>query len=526
MDLKSIRWSLPLSYAGIALLAALALGAVMLFRLDGYYREREREFMESYAVTIQAALAPIDLKAIGPEVLQAQVDGFALFARSRIRLEDLEGRILADSGEVSAQAGNIGFSAMPAGQAGGANVIIFQGPEDSEKNLDVPNPPGISSQRILVSSAEAVPGELISGGAFVSYHDQVTVLPVFDTFAMVDPIDQAADSFLRSREWVEVPLYTIAGERVGKVSATSGPAYGRQIVNQVAQAWGLASVLAVLLAGGAGWLASKRITRPAGDMIAVTRRMAAGDLSARAGDLPTREFGALGQAFNHMAARIEETVVALRRFAADAAHELKTPLTTLRINLELAQPDEFVQRAQVQIGRLENLMNGLLDLSRLEGGEENLSVSLDLVALARETSEVFAARAEQAGVDFELDLPDTPVRVLGDPTRLVQALSNLLDNAVKFTPAGGRIRMGLAVEGDLVCLRVEDSGIGILPEDLPGLFERFHRGRNAGAYPGSGLGLAVVQAIAEHNGGRVSVESEPGHGSCFSFCLPVYGEQV
>lgn len=240
------------------------------------------------------------------------------------------------------------------------------------------------------------------------------------------------------------------------------------------------------------------------------------------------ELGQLARSYNQMADQVEQTIVALRRFVADAAHELHTPLTALRTNLELASEEAeteeraaFLARAQAQIARLESLTSGLLDLSRLEAhGQEAEHSRLDLAALAREVSEPYASQADQAGLAFTLDLPSTPVMVQGHASHLVRALGNLLDNACKFTPEGGSVRLSLRQEGEWAVARVEDTGIGIPEGDLAQLGGRFHRGANTAGYPGNGLGLAIVWAIAEAHGGTVAAEST-GRGACFTLKLPL-----
>jgi signal transduction histidine kinase len=165
-------------------------------------------------------------------------------------------------------------------------------------------------------------------------------------------------------------------------------------------------------------------------------------------------------------------------------------------------------------------VNGLLDLSRIEArlnGRDHQPVNLP--GLLGETVELYASRAEQAGVFFGLELPREEILVPGDASQLRQALANLLDNAVKFTPPGGSVAAGAGVAEGWGILWVEDTGIGIPPEELPRLFNRFHRGRNAASYPGSGLGLAIVKAVAERHGGHVEVESSPGK-TRFTLRLP------
>ena len=181
----------------------------------------------------------------------------------------------------------------------------------------------------------------------------------------------------------------------------------------------------------------------------------------------------------------------------------------------------YLERAQGQVARLERLADELLQLSRIEAGANGGDRRpVDLAALVRELAEAQAARADQVGLSFTLDVPDGAVMVAGYEEQLAGVLENLADNALKFTPAGGSVIVKLRATSGWAELSVTDTGIGIPMEDLPQLFSRFHRGRNAAAYPGSGLGLAIVKAVAEHHGGCVSAENT-GHGARFSVRLPL-----
>jgi signal transduction histidine kinase len=174
-----------------------------------------------------------------------------------------------------------------------------------------------------------------------------------------------------------------------------------------------------------------------------------------------------------------------------------------------------------QLKRLETLTSGLLDLSRIETrSDPGEWTSVDLVAMVKETSELYASRAELAGHWFSMDLPDTPIVATVNEVQLRRALGNLLDNAIKFTPAEGSIGIGLARRDGQIELWVKDTGIGIPAEDLPQIFSRFHRARNTASYPGSGLGLAIIKAIVEGHSGRVSVKSG-AQGTCFTLQLPL-----
>ncbi len=224
------------------------------------------------------------------------------------------------------------------------------------------------------------------------------------------------------------------------------------------------------------------------------------------------------------------TITTLRRFVADAAHELRTPLTVLRTNLDLMQDEEdaanraaFVADAKTMVQRLEKLNTNLLDLSRLEAYDHAArDTIIDLTELLGARSEVYASQAEQSGLVFEQDLPSAPVFIRADAVEIRRAIDNLVDNACKFTPQDGTVRITLSQQDQQATISVIDTGIGIPDTDLPQIFNRFHRGRNTTAYPGSGLGLAIVKAIVTAHAGYVEVQSTgEGKGSQFSIQLPV-----
>lgn len=221
-------------------------------------------------------------------------------------------------------------------------------------------------------------------------------------------------------------------------------------------------------------------------------------------------------------------------FVANVSHELRTPLTAIRGFVETLRDgavedpttaSEFLKIIESETGRLEKLVEDLLDLSRLEDRRTVLvrqEVRLDEVA-AR-VLPVFEKRAREQGLKLLVDLPPSLPPVLGDPELLGQVFANLIDNALKFTPAG-EVRVKAVVFPGWVRVDVEDTGIGIPRDNLPRIFERFYRVDTARsrASGGTGLGLAIVKHIVEAHGGKVSVDSELGKGSRFSFYLPVIG---
>jgi signal transduction histidine kinase len=242
-----------------------------------------------------------------------------------------------------------------------------------------------------------------------------------------------------------------------------------------------------------------------------------------------------------MAARLEASFAelaserdALRRFIADASHELRNPITALRSFNELLQGaaaqdkaarQEFLAESQRQVDRLEWVTHHLLDLSRLDAGLVPLDLADHSVSdLIGAVLPAFRTLARDKEIAISFIEPDPAPLVRCDRARVELALSNLLDNAVKFTPAGGSIQVGASVQGVRVHLWVQDDGPGISDEDLPHIFDRFYRGRGAGDGgpdpAGSGLGLSIAQSIAQAHGGRVFVETVPGAGSRFGLELP------
>ena len=245
------------------------------------------------------------------------------------------------------------------------------------------------------------------------------------------------------------------------------------------------------------------------------------------------ELGRLAGTLNQMMTRLERSFVALRRFTADASHELKTPLTVLRAGVEraittpslpqdtLATLEETLQ----EINRMTELVDALLTLARADEGIAPLHREpVDLRGIVEEVQETGELLAEEAGVTMEVATPTEPMVVSVDASRIRQLILNLVTNAVKYTPAGGSVRMQLGPANGRVTLSVADTGIGIAPGDLPHIFDRFWRADSArtrtGERTGSGLGLAICKWIAEAHGGQIDVVSRPGRGTTFTVTLP------
>src|SRR5438132_1679284 len=241
------------------------------------------------------------------------------------------------------------------------------------------------------------------------------------------------------------------------------------------------------------------------------------------------ELGRLAETLNQMMTRLERSFAALRRFTADASHELKTPLTVLRAGVERAittpnLPQETLatlEETLQEIKRMTELVDALLTLARADEGIAPLHREpVDLRGIVEEVRETGELLAEESGVRVEVTTPPEPIVVAVDATRIRQLILNLLTNAVKYTPSGGTVRMQLGSANGRVTLSVADTGIGIARGDLPHIFDRFWRADSArtrtGERPGAGLGLAISKWIAEAHGGRIDVVSRPGRGTTFT----------
>lgn len=525
---SSIRWRLALSFATIALLAALLLGALLLALLLQSYAARERAYLEGNAAAISSTLTQYSAAGPSTSAMSELVEGLAFLSQARVRWLDVNGVTLLDTGIPErtnvAFGGPVGVALAPVPDPSSATIS----PLDVMLSLDddlAPTAP-LTQAVILMDGSPAPAGD---GPSPAFPGPTISVVSTFDGFGL--NID-APQTLARSPQVVRVALVDSSGAATGAIELSEGPAYSRDILTSVARGWLAAGALAVLLASLAGWLAAGRITAPIHALAQTATRMAEGDLAARVPDAggpaaSQDELGQMARAFNRMADQVESTIVTLRQFVADAAHQMHTPLTALRTNLELAagpgdaapQPI-YLERAQGQVTRLTSLTDELLQLARVETGMAGAPEQrFDLAALARSLAEAQAARAEQAGLEFNLAAPEAPMWVVGQPEQINALVDNLVDNALKFTPTGGAVTVRLAVEEGAAVFSVEDTGIGIPEDELPQLFRRFHRARNAAAIPGSGLGLAYVKAVAERHGGRVAAENT-GSGARFTVTLP------
>ncbi|MNK75159.1 Alkaline phosphatase synthesis sensor protein PhoR [compost metagenome] len=232
--------------------------------------------------------------------------------------------------------------------------------------------------------------------------------------------------------------------------------------------------------------------------------------------------------------RLQELDALKSSFISTVSHELRTPLATIMGYTEFLEeqvggplsPEQQTFVSQIGLGakRLEVLVDDLLDFARLESGSMRMNCQEgDLTRCVRDIATGFHPLAQGKGISLKLDVPDGPLNLRMDGLRIAQVIANLMSNALKFTPPGGRVRVGLEVREGEACVEVEDSGIGISQEHLPYLFERFYQvdPSTTRVHGGAGLGLPISKALIESHGGRIGVRSQVNEGSTFWFALPL-----
>lgn len=291
--------------------------------------------------------------------------------------------------------------------------------------------------------------------------------------------------------------------------------------------WG--GLIAVLLAVIISLLISRKITRPIHDMAEITERIAEGDYSRRVELRSRDEIGSLARSLNRMAERLDESEQTRRELIANIAHELRTPLTSISGYMEALADGVVPASAETwellgrEAERLSRLVDDLQKLSRAEAGQE----VFDIVALpvtpflTRVISKMKPQFAEK-GIELNLEVADEIPALRADEDKLDQVLVNLLDNACRYTETGGRVAVTADSNRAGVEIRVSDSGIGIEPEDLPHIFERFYRADKSRSREqgGSGIGLTIARRYVESLGGDISAASEGRSGAVFTIVLP------
>ena len=269
----------------------------------------------------------------------------------------------------------------------------------------------------------------------------------------------------------------------------------------------------------------RRVFIPMNELLEAAGRVADGDYSIRVREKGPREVRSLAKAFNNMASRLHQTDEKRRNLLADVTHELRTPLTVIQGNLEgmldgVYPADETNLRSLLdETNILSRLVEDLRTLALAESGALKLrKEATDLTMLVRDATAAFQSQAVASGVALTVETADDIPWLEIDPGRIRQVLSNLLANALRYTPAGGSVCVKVRMDSGCVLLEVTDTGPGILAEDLPYIFERFYKSTDSG---GMGLGLAIAKHLVTAHEGTITVESPPGQGTTIRISLPL-----
>jgi signal transduction histidine kinase len=301
----------------------------------------------------------------------------------------------------------------------------------------------------------------------------------------------------------------------------------------------LVSVCSIVVASIASWRFARRLTRQIDELAVATDEFARGQLHRRAAVMSSDELGILAMRFNVLAERLEELDLQRREFVANVSHDLRTPVAIIRGHLEAQlrsgdgvneqdraiSPDEAFQVIAHEAETLTNLIDDLFTLSRLEDAVlpfESSAVNLaELIENCVRGIRPYALQQSRVSVNAMVDSELPPV--IGDETRINQIVNNLVHNAVRHTAAGGVVVVSAepTANSSQIEVTVRDTGVGIAPDDLPHIFERFYQGESTRAPGGTGLGLSIVKQLVEAQGGTVSAESTLGEGTAISFRLPV-----
>lgn len=284
---------------------------------------------------------------------------------------------------------------------------------------------------------------------------------------------------------------------------------------------------------------ARRLTRQIDELVRATDEFAKGNLQRRAEVMSADEMGGLADRFNLFAARLEDLDAQRRSFVANISHDLRTPIAIIRGHIDAQMrpaieagtenrapdPNEAFRAIDHELETLTSLIEDLFTLSRLEEAVLPIELSpVDLLALIEDAVRGIRPYAlQQARVSVNALVPLDLPKVTGDATRITQIINNLVHNAIRHTPAGGLVIVAAETlpNSNMVEVAVRDTGVGIAPEDLPRIFDRFYRGDSTRSPGGTGLGLSIVKQLVEGQNGSVAVESQVGEGTSISFRLPV-----
>ncbi len=391
-------------------------------------------------------------------------------------------------------------------------------------------------EQAAAATAAAVADAYRATGSWESAHLHAAATLAANSDATVTVLDAAGndvtvpriDGFTPPIPHGPLRAYAVVsdGSRVGTTIVhfygATLPSAETHLSNALARTVAAGAGLGALLALGVAIFLSRWITRPVAALTEAVRAMDEGDRSIRVGaQRGSGELAELATAFDKMADTIARQEDLRRAVVADVAHELRTPLAILQASSE-SLADEMVVPSKENLSslheevlRLTRIVEDLDTLASAEAGVLRVHLRpVDLAEVSARALEVLRPSFEEAGVHLDAHLAPAPA--LADPDRTTQVLHNLLTNALKFTERGGRVTVTVLAGANVASLEVADTGTGIPPDELPHVFERFWRGKEAGRVAGSGIGLAIVDTLVRAQGGSISVTSEPSEGTRFA----------
>lgn len=330
---------------------------------------------------------------------------------------------------------------------------------------------------------------------------------------------------------VTKPLMLKKKGLVAIVQVGSSLEFMEEIQRSVAYIFAFGVVASIIIASAIGWFLARKALRPVSEITDIARRIGAESLDERIDiKIPKDEIGMLAATINDMMERLEKSFQQIKQFTADASHELKTPLTIMKGEMEVAMRsgDDVehlkgsIASSLEEIDRMSYIVRNLLDLTRIEADKEVALESVSIDKVLSERFEHFKKFALDRGVRMAL-IKNMPAVVSGDPVRIGQLFFNLMDNALKYTSGDGVVEVSLERDGPMAMVKVRDSGVGIAAEDQPYIFDRFYRVDKARtrSVGGAGLGLSICKEIVVSLGGTIEVESTRGEGSTFIVRLPL-----
>ena len=437
-----------------------------------------------------------------------------------LQLQDNSGAVVGDTSPGRGPGGPGG----PSNSGGGPNATpsaVPGGPNGPGGPGGNENAPGSNSPR---SESEGQDGDLMEEVAAVSWTSEVTDADAAGS-AQTTATPQAVQ---------RIPIYA-NGQQVGtlvvlsRALPTSSASLSDRFFDRLRLALLVGGLTGLVLAVMLATFLVNGITGPLRRLTDAARRIASGDFSERVAVTSPSEAAELAASFNRMAETLERDQETRHRLLSDIVHELRTPLSVIQgtaqgfvdgvIPADAAHAGIICDEASL----LNKLITDLRDIALAESGELRLERKpANLAALARQAAGAVQPRATEKGVELEVVVPDGLPPAFVDSDRTLQIVGNLLENALRHTPSGGRVSVRLSGSRDsLLALQVADTGEGIPSEHLPHIFERFYRADPARPAGGTGLGLAIVKQLTEAQGGSVSVESAPGRGSVFTVTFPV-----